>query len=249
MNRLPEVGGSNLPAGILFKAIALRKSTLAMLAMIVLAFALGALLYPRMPEQMASHWNAAGEVGGYLPKFWGLFLMPLISLAFVGLFLLIPRIDPLKKNIAKFRDYFDNFVVLITAFLFYLYVISLAWNLGQRFQIIQLLAPAFAVVFYYAGVLCSKAKRNWFIGIRTPWTLSNEVVWEKTHERGAKLFKASGVITFFGALFPEYAIILVLAPVIGSVVYAIVFSYFEYQKQENVEEKIKGSKRVKRKRE
>jgi uncharacterized membrane protein len=89
------------------------------------------------------------------------------------------------------------------------------------------------LLFYYTGVLCEKSKRNWFIGIRTPWTLSSDKVWEKTHKIGGKLFKIAGIIAILGALTPEYAIILILIPVISAVGYTIAYSYFEYQKEVN----------------
>lgn len=186
-----------------------------------------------MPEKMASHWNAQGKVDGYISKFWGLFLMPFISLGLFLLFIIIPKIDPLKANIEKFRKYFDNFIVIIILFLFYLYLLTIFWNLEFRFNFSQLLVPALGLVFYYCGVLVENAKRNWFIGIRTPWTLSNDKVWEKTHEIGGKLFKVSGAITFLGIIFPDYAILFILIPVIFVAIYTIIYSYFEYQKEIN----------------
>ena len=108
----------------------MRKSYAIALGIILLSFILGVCLYPQMPEKMASHWNAQGEVNGYLPKFWGLFLVPLIS---VGLFSVIPKIDPLKHNIEEFKKYYDGFVVLVILFLFYVYILTILWNIGASF--------------------------------------------------------------------------------------------------------------------
>lgn len=72
---------------------------------------------------------------------------------------------------------------------------------------------------------------NWFIGIRTPWTLSNEKVWDKTHKVGGKMFKIAGVIALFGFFFRNYALFLTLVPVIFIVIYTFVYSYNEYQKE------------------
>ncbi len=199
--------------------------------MIILAFAVGVYFYPQMPDKMASHWNFYGQVDDYMPKFGGLFLMPVISLAMFLMFLAIPRIDPLKANIDKFRKYFDIFIVLIILFLFYIYLLSIAWNLGFEFNMIRFLAPAFGFLFYYAGILVENAKRNWFIGIKTPWTLSSDKVWDKTHQLGGKLFKISGIIAFLGIIFPSYAILLVLAPVLLFTVYTVLYSYLEYRKE------------------
>lgn len=186
-----------------------------------------------MPDFMASHWNMRGEVNGYMSKFWGLFLMPLLALAMWLLFLLIPKIDPLKHNIQKFREYFDNFIALIILFLFYIYVLTLVWNLGYRFDLTQMMLPAFAILFYYSGVLISKTKQNWFIGIRTPWTLSSENVWKKTHKLGSKLFKACALISLLGLFFVNFAFWLVIIPVILSSVYVFIFSYLEHKKEQN----------------
>lgn len=188
-----------------------------------------------MPAKMASHWNIRGEVDGYMSKFWGLFLMPLISVGMFLLFVLIPKIDPLKANIEKFRKYFDGFIVLVMIFLFYIYLLTIFWNIGLRFNMGQLMIPAMAILFYYCGILIENAKRNWSIGIRTPWTLSNEKVWDKTHQLGGKLFKIVGIVAFLGIIFPNYAFFLILFPVIAVSIYTVIYSYFKYRK-EGVEE-------------
>lgn len=209
----------------------MRKSKIIISLIILISFAFGVYFYPQMPDKIATHWNIQGEVDGYMSKFWGLFLMPFISLGLFLLFLLIPRIDPLKANIEKFRKYFDAFIILFTLFLFYLYLLTVFWNIGMRFNMIQFLSPALGMLFYYCGILIENAKRNWFIGIRTPWTLSNEKVWEKTHKIGGKLFKISGAVAFLGILVPDYAIFFILIPAILSAVYTAVYSYFQYQKE------------------
>lgn len=209
----------------------MRKSEIAVIAIILASFVIGIYFYPLMPERIASHWNSRGEVDSYMPKFWGLFLMPFTSAGLFLLFVLIPRIDPLKANIAQFRKYFDAFIVLIMLFMFYIFLLTIFWNLGERFDMFQFMVPAFGVLFYYCGVLIENSKRNWFIGIRTPWTLSSETVWDKTHKVGGKLFKASGIIALIGILFQPFAIWFVLVPVIAVSIYTVFYSYFEYQKE------------------
>lgn len=191
-----------------------------------------------MPEKMASHWNIQGEVDGYMSRFWGLFLMPIVSIGLLILFVLIPKIDPLKKNIERFRKYFDGFMVLMAIFLFYIYLLTVFWNIGIRFNMGRFVMPALGILFYYVGILVENTKRNWFIGIRTPWTLSSDVVWGKTHKIGGKLFKIAGIIIFLGIFFPKYAVFFILVPIILIVVYPIIYSYFEYQKEANPSNKF-----------
>jgi uncharacterized membrane protein len=209
----------------------MRASEKVALGIVVVAFVVAVWLYPLVPDQMPSHWNAAGEVDGYLPKFWGLFLMPIISLGMLLLFVAIPRIDPLKKNLETFRGHFDVFVVILIGFMFYINMLVLLWTLEYQFSIIQALVPAFAVLFFYAGVLIQHSKRNWFVGIRTPWTMSSDRVWEKTHRRGGKLFKAVGVIVLLGMVFEDLAIWILVGPIVAVAVYTMAYSYFEYQKE------------------
>lgn len=209
----------------------MKKIYLIILAIIVISFSIGIYFYPQLPAEVASHWNAQGEVNGYLPKFWGLFLMPLVSLGLFLLLILIPKIDPLKANIEKFRKYFDAFVALIIVFLFYVYLLTIFWNRGSRFDMGMLLMPALAVLFYFTGVLIQNSKRNWFIGIRTPWTLSSDRVWEKTHKLGSKLFKASAILALIGMLFPKIGLYFVIIPVLFLAAFSIVYSYLEYKKE------------------
>ena len=208
------------------------------IGLILVSFLIGAYLYPYMPEKMASHWDANGSVDGYMPKLWGLFLLPVISAILFLVYMLIPKIDPLKGNIEKFRGHFDVFILLLFVFLFYVHMLTMLWNLSYRFNIIQLLAPAFGLLIYYAGIMMENAKQNWFIGVRTPWTLSSEVVWDKTNKLAGKLFKVAGVLAAMGLIFPKYAIFLILVPVILAAVYPIIYSYQKYQQE------IKAGSRV-----
>jgi uncharacterized membrane protein len=202
------------------------------LAIIIVSFAVGAWLYPSMPERMASHWNIAGEADGTMSAFWGIFLMPIISLVMFLFLLVLPRFDPLKANVALFKNYYDGFIVAITAFFFYLYVLTLLWNLGYRFDMTRLLAPAFGLLFVFLGVLLKHAKRNWFIGIRTPWTMSSDAVWDKTHALGAKIFMAVGMLAFSGALFGTPVFVAAFVVLLCSVLFLVLFSYFAFKKEQ-----------------
>ena len=208
----------------------MKKTTIFAIVIIIISFIIAIYFYPSFPDQVASHWNSQGEVDGYMGKFWGLFLMPIISLAILLLFLAIPKIDPLKNNIKKFEKYFDGFIVLILLFLFYIYVLTVLWNMNIVFNMTQMILPALGILFFYCGILIENAKRNWFIGIRTPWTLSNEKVWNATHKLGGKLFKIAGILAFIGLFFQKFALLLFIVPVLAFSLYLVVYSYLKYQK-------------------
>lgn len=189
-------------------------------------------VYNRLPEQMASHWNEAGQVDGTMSRFWGAFMMPLVVIVMLAFFLVIPGIDPLKANIAKFRGQFNTFISLIVAFMTYIHILTMVWNLGyDRFNMGTAMMPALGLVFIFAGIMMRKAKRNFFIGIRTPWTLSSDHVWDETHRIGAVLFIVSGIIAMLGVFFGSNAIWLVLVPILGSTTFLLVYSYVLYQKE------------------
>ena len=209
----------------------MRKAELFILIAVIVSFIIGIYLYSQMPEQMASHWNAQGQVDDYMPRFWGVFLMPLVLVGLTLLFIIIPRIDPLKKNIEKFRKYYDGFIILFFIFMLLVYVQTILWNLGIEISPNLVFPILMGLLFFYIGILLENAKRNWFIGIRTPWTLSSEKVWNKTHKLGSKMFKIAGIIAFVGFLFQKYATYFILVPVLFVAIYTVVYSYVEYQKE------------------
>jgi uncharacterized membrane protein len=198
--------------------------------LILISFILAIYFYPILPSQIATHWGINGQANGYSSKAFGLFFMPILSVFLFFLFISLPKIDPYKKNFDQFKKYFQNFINLIFAFFFYIYLITIAWNLGIRFNMTQFLSPALATLFYYAGVLMTHAKRNWFVGIRTPWTMSSEKVWDKTHQLGGKLFKLTGIISLLSLIFPQFNIFFILIPILLVTVFIFVYSYLEYQK-------------------
>jgi uncharacterized membrane protein len=161
--------------------------------------------------------------------------MPVISVGMLLLFLVIPQIDPLKANIAKFREYFDAFIALMVGFMVYMHILTVLWNLGyDQFNMGAAMLPALGLIFVFAGIMMRQAKRNFFIGIRTPWTLSSDRVWDETHRLGSILFIASGILALLGAFFPDYAIWFILIPVLGSTLFLLVYSYVLYQRETNV---------------
>jgi uncharacterized membrane protein len=210
-----------------------RTTIIVALVMIVAATLVGVALWNRLPDPMASHWDANDQVNGYISRFWGVFLMPLMTTGLVLFFLTIPRIDPLKANIAAFREAFNLFIVLFAGFMTYIYFLTLLWNLGYTgFNMSSAMLPALGVLYFFLGYLLRKAKRNFFIGIRTPWTLSSDHVWDETHRVGSVLFMIAGVLAFLGAFVGGTAAVwFLMAPLLASVLVTLVYSYVLYQRE------------------
>jgi len=209
----------------------MKKIEAIVIGLVLVSFTVSLYSYPLMPEKIAIHWNLQGQVDGYASKFPGLFILPSLLVGIVLLFITIPRVDPLKENIEKFRKHYDDFCILLSAFIVFVHLYVILWNIGIKVGPNIVLPLGFGLLFFYCGILCENAKRNWFIGIRTPWTLSSERVWEKTHKIGGRLFKGCGIISIAGLLFPSHATYFILIPVMFTAAFLIVFSYLEYQKE------------------
>ncbi len=159
--------------------------------------------------------------------------MPLISLGMLLLFLVIPSIDPLKANIAKFRPVFNLFILLIVGFMLYVHALTLVWALGiQNFKMSAAMLPFIGVLFIFIGWMLRNAKRNFFIGIRTPWTLSSDRVWDQTHRLGSVLFMLCGALAVIGAFIGGMAAFWVMfIPMLGTTLFLVVYSYVLYQRE------------------
>ena len=209
------------------------KIKIAGIGMIVFALIESLLAYSHLPERVASHWDATGHVNGYMGRFGGAFFLPLLLLGLFILFSIIPMIDPRKQNISKFRTSYDRFIIIFVIFMVYIHTLMLAFNLGHNFDLTRALLPSLGILFFAVGFIIEKAQPNWFIGIRTPWTLSNDVVWEKTHRLGGLLYKISGVIALLGFFVPTPVIFFfVISPIILSSLWLLVYSYLEFKKLE-----------------
>ncbi len=207
------------------------KKELIPLLLIVFMFVMAFYLYPRMPQKMPVHWNFNGEIDGYGSRFTGLFLMPLIALGIFGIMTIVPYIAVYKKNIKAFYFYYFGFKMVFVLFMLVLYIIMLLPNFNIRFNMNYLLMPLIAGLIYFSGVLMKRSKRNFFIGIRTPWTLASDKVWNKTHKLGASGFKVIAVFMVLAIFLGKYALLASIAALLLFVVYLVYYSYSLYSKE------------------
>jgi uncharacterized membrane protein len=208
------------------------------ISVLILILAVTILAYPALPDMIPSHWNMAGEVDGYLPKLWGLLIIPLLTIPLTALFFLLPRIDPLKENYGKFRPYYDGFILVFLVFFLAIQMQIILWGLGYQISPNLLIPVLTGALFIYLGFLVEHAEQNWFVGIRTPWTLSSQHVWKKTHILGGKLFKIAGIISIIGVFSGDYAFWFIIVPALAVAIITVVYSYIEYQKEMRPKENI-----------
>ncbi|AKU09190.1 SdpI family protein [Haloferax gibbonsii] len=196
---------------------------------------------PSLPAELVTNWGSGGEPNGTMPKLLALWLIPALTAGLLLTFAAIPRIDPLRENIAEFRSYYDWFVVIFTVYMSVVHVGIVAFNLGYEFDFTSLILVAVAGLFYYSGVVLAHAEQNWFVGIRTPWTLSSEEVWARTHALGGRLFKLTAVLTLVGLLFGDYALYFLLVPALLTAGVTVVYSYYLYERIDGSSDTAPGS--------
>jgi uncharacterized membrane protein len=183
-------------------------------------------VYPRLPEQIPTHWSMSGEVNGWSNRLWGAWMLPLI-MAVVWLFMrAIPHIDPRKANYEKFSGMYDALVILILAFMLLMHVVVLLSATGNVIRMDRVVMPATGIFIAIMGVLLPRAQPNWFVGFRTPWTLTSDLSWERTHKAGGALFIALGLLVVASTFIaPERAIWLLVVAGLGVVAFLFIYSY------------------------
>ena len=196
------------------------------LLLVIAAVVLSIVYYPHLPVSMPTHWSASGEPNGYSSRLWGAWMLPLIMAAIWFIMRAIPHIDPRKANYEKFQGMYDALVILILAFMLLMHLVVLMAATGTPIQMDRIVLPSVGVFIALMGLLIPKAHPNWFVGIRTPWTLTSDLSWEKTHRIGGRLFVILGVLMVLSTLIgPEVAIWILVPVALAIVVFLFAYSY------------------------
>lgn len=203
------------------------------IALIILAanLVLSIASYPLMPDRIILHWGADGVPDGYGSKLTGVLLMQVVQFFMFGIYTMIPRIDPQKK-ITTSTDYYSNLMNLMMGYFMFFNMLFIYQNLGFSFNMTAVVLPAVGLLLFFMGAILGKAEPNWFVGVRTPWTLSNDEVWHSTHEKSGIIFKIWGLIAITGAIYPARSVWLLVLSITVSIIYLMFFSYREYQRLE-----------------
>jgi len=164
------------------------------LILISLGFALGAYFYPSLPDKVAIHWNLQGEVNGYGNRFVGAFGIPLVNLGIYLLFIVLPYIDPKRKNYDSFQSTYQYLKCLLVIFLLVIQLTTLLIAKGVVINQSVFIPILVSLLFIAIGNVMGRFKFNYFVGVKTPWTLANEEVWRRTHRMAAPLWVIGGIL-------------------------------------------------------
>ena len=187
--------------------------------------------YPGLDERVPTHWNMSGEVDGWSNRFAAAWLIPLVMAVMVVIFRVIPHIDPRRANYPKFSGVYETLVIVVMAFMLCMHFLLLASGSGYEMPVERIVPAAVGVMFIVLGTLLPRAHPNWFVGIRTPWTLSSDLSWERTHRLGGTLFMISGALAIVSAFaFPEKGSWVLIVTGVGSVLLLFAYSYVVWKR-------------------
>ncbi len=206
----------------------LRENLLALL-LVLAGFALAAALYGRMPDPVPTHWNLRGVADGFTPKPWGPFVMPLTAAGVLWLLMALRALAPREMPVERFARVYTVLTAVVVAFLVLFTALTSLAAVGVPVNMNRALGLGTGLLFVVLGNFMGKLTRNFFIGIRTPWTLVSDEVWLKTHRLGGKLFVAAGVVTV-AAAFTGAGLEVMLAAVLAAGLVSAVYSYMVYRK-------------------
>ena len=182
--------------------------------------------YPRLPDSLATHWNLHNQPNGYSPK-WTLFITgPGLMILAMLLMYFLPWLSPKNFEVDSFRSTYLQIMLMLVCMVAYFYAVTLWAGLGHGLDVGRAIIGGVCLIFALLGNLMGKVRRNFYIGVRTPWSLANERVWNATHRVAAKTLVAGGLLGLAltaAGLDGRSVIVVILAAAIVPIVYSLVF--------------------------
>jgi len=174
----------------------------ARIIIVALMFITGALLYSYLPDMIPTHWGFEGQPNQWSPKTWGTWLIPLMSLAFLILFPILPKLDPKKENYEKFKQPWGVIQTSLVAFMGYIYGVTMFVIFYPEYNAFVGRAVVFGmgVLFVILGNYMGKVRQNYFVGLKTPWTLNDPEVWQKSQRLSGWAFVLCGLVAIIESI-------------------------------------------------
>ena len=207
------------------------RSTWSLAVGLVVAVLVGsALVYGKLPDRVPTHWNLRGEVDGHGPRAVAAFLLPVTLVGLLGLLAVLPRLSPISFRFDEFRSTYGKIVVIMLTMFGFVQTLALLGALGYQFNMTRLVVAGLLLGLGLMGNFFGKIRRNFFVGVRVPWTLASERVWNETHRLAAWITCGCG---FTGSLVALAGYPLAgLGFIVPIVIVPIVFSLVRYKQLE-----------------
>lgn len=186
-------------------------------------------LYPQMPAQVPTHWDVQGHVNRSMPRFWGAAFPALMILALGVITPLLPLVSPRRFEITPFAHAYGIVMLAVQGVMLVVGLSVLLSGAGYALPMPTIAMLSVGVLLMVLGNYMGKLRKNFFIGIRTPWTLASDAVWERTHRLGGWLFMLAGLVMVVGVLIGAPAW-LMLIMIVVAVLIPYVYSYLVYRR-------------------
>src|ERR1700752_1830373 len=204
------------------------------LVIAVVALVISVWAYSSLPPTVATHWNLRGTPDGFPRRLLAVVIGPVVIVAITLLFNVLPKLDPRRENYARFLSTYWLFANAVIVFLLIPHGMVIATGLGYSVRIERLMPLFVGLLFVVIGNYLARVEPNWFVGIRTPWTLSSDKVWRKTHRTGGWLMVIGGLALATGAFLPHSALLpLLIGIVVVVAVIPIMLSYFLWKREQH----------------
>ncbi|UKJ81766.1 SdpI family protein [Priestia megaterium] len=190
---------------------------------------------PHLPATMPIHWGANGEADGFATKINAMILTVGIMVLIYFIIAFVPRIDPRKENYKYFSKTYNIVLNAVLLLFFFVNMSTILQGLGYNVPMAYIAPIMAGLVFIIIGNYLQRVRSNYFMGIRTPWTLSNETVWKKTHRLSGKLFFIGGLLILISAFLPDgYKSVIMWGSIVLCVAVPYLYSYVAYKKEMNM---------------
>jgi len=202
-----------------------------LIVIVSLPFIYLAYIWKELPEKVPMHWNIKGEIDRFGDKSELLLIPIILPLLIYVLFLVVPKIDP-KNKISKMGNKYQYIKILLTTFMSILALFIIYSAKNQSFANPNYIVLLIGILYIILGNYFKTIKANYFIGIRTPWTLENETVWKETHKLGGKMWFSGGIIVVISSLILDKQLNFTLFIIITGIItiIPIVYSYLKFNK-------------------
>lgn len=188
------------------------------------------IIWNRLPEKVPLHWNLNGEIDRYGNKTELIVLAILLPLLVYGLFLIIPSIDP-KNKLKQMGNKYQSIKTILTTFMSGLAVFIIYSAEKETLTNPNYILILIGLLYIILGNYFQTIKANYFIGIRTPWTLENETVWKETHKLGGKMWFIGGIVVILSSLIlskgTNFTLFLIITGIITII--PLVYSYLKFK--------------------
>lgn len=206
------------------------KESYVLIFLTLACLAFGIWMYPQLPDRAPTHWNIRGEVDGWSGKTFAVFFFPVLSLAMYAMFNLLPSMDPNKAKYQQFAGAYAMVRAFLVLFMDAVYVLSLVAARGYPVNTDTFVRLGISLLFIGLGDQMGRVKQNWFVGIRTPWTLSSEENWRKTHRFGARTMVIAGILSLILVPFKGAAAVASFVLIIAGAMIPMAYSYVLFRK-------------------